>query len=249
MSKQQRLELLNEARQVYASKKTRKDKYEFLLEIQQLTRYKTTKTIIRTLSSTKEKPVKEKRYRNHFLKPQEIKILGKLWFAMDQPCGKRLKAILPEWITAPRPDTNYFNSRTRVGCDVSVITLHIVYSMFQFTHPRGVRLIRGVSRTGEFPFQFTHPRGVRSFAGSDKHSVEQFQFTHPRGVRFFVWDNDDVLRKFQFTHPRGVRFLANRTHGIRLTVSIHAPAWGAIHGNHCPHLFVGFQFTHPRGVR
>lgn len=61
MSKQSRLELLNGAREVYASKKTRKDKYGFLLEMQQLTGYKSTKTIIRVLSSTKEKPVKEKR--------------------------------------------------------------------------------------------------------------------------------------------------------------------------------------------
>lgn len=100
MSKQSRFELLNGARQVYASKRTRKDKHDFLLEMQQLTGYKSTKTIIRALSSTKEKPVKEKRGRNHFLKTREIKILKKLWFAMDQPCGKRLKAMLPEWIDA-----------------------------------------------------------------------------------------------------------------------------------------------------
>lgn len=100
MSKQSRLELLNEARQVYASKKMRKDKHEFLLEMQQLTGYKSIKTMIRALSATKEKPVKEKRGRNHVLGNREINILKKLWFAMNQPCGKRLKAMLPEWIDA-----------------------------------------------------------------------------------------------------------------------------------------------------
>lgn len=79
---------------------TRKDKHEFLSKIKQLTGYKSTKTIIRALSTTKEKPVKEKRSRNHFLETREIKILKKLWLAMDPPCGKRLKVMLPEWIDA-----------------------------------------------------------------------------------------------------------------------------------------------------
>ena len=130
MSKQSRFELLNGARQVYASKRTRKDKHDFLLEMQQLTGYKSTKTIIRALSSTKEKPVKEKRGRNHFLKTREIKILKKLWFAMDQPCGKRLKAMLPEWIDAWENrlslpiDTSYLKPVSQRWIEFSNLTKH-----------------------------------------------------------------------------------------------------------------------------
>ena len=54
-----------------------------------------------------------------------------------------------------------FNPRTRVGCDVSIAVAGIMRTMFQSTHPRGVRqLVRQPVRLPA-QFQSTHPRGVR----------------------------------------------------------------------------------------
>ena len=100
-------------------------------------------------------------------------------------------------------------------------------SLFQSTHPRGVRH-DGQNINGRAQeFQSTHPRGVRRYQSLiHATTVHKFQSTHPRGVRlgaiFQGW-SDPI---FQSTHPRGVR------HGpaaqcLRRRISIHAPTWGA----------------------
>ena len=56
-------------------------------------------------------------------------------------------------------------------------------SLFQSTHPRGVR--RGYVILGYKPekFQSTHPRGVRRIPTPVQFFCKRFQSTHPRGVR------------------------------------------------------------------
>ena len=54
-----------------------------------------------------------------------------------------------------------FNSRTREGCDRSTLNKQFRKLLFQFTHPRGVRLSRCSLLALKNSFQFTHPRGVR----------------------------------------------------------------------------------------
>ena len=54
-----------------------------------------------------------------------------------------------------------FNPRTHVGCDDQNIPFHTVFSIFQSTHPRGVRLSFNNSPNIFEIFQSTHPRGVR----------------------------------------------------------------------------------------
>ena len=54
-----------------------------------------------------------------------------------------------------------------------------------------------------------------------------FQSTHPRGVRPFAGGAAVLFEKFQSTHPRGVRLGRDELYGSSLSVSIHAPAWGA----------------------
>ena len=121
-------------------------------------------------------------------------------------------------------------------------------------------------------FQSTHPRGVRRRGDRQCHSLASFQSTHPRGVRpRRPWPGRRP-RQFQSTHPRGVRRgnAGNCSHYAG--VSIHAPAWGATwpawrcgSRSRCfnPRTRVGcdaaggelgvfgdlFQSTHPRGVR
>ena len=55
-----------------------------------------------------------------------------------------------------------FNPRTRVGCDMRQATSDKEDTMFQSTHPRGVRHHQLSKRDAQlFLFQSTHPRGVR----------------------------------------------------------------------------------------
>ncbi len=56
------------------------------------------------------------------------------------------------------------------------------------------------------------------------------------------------LNMFQFTHPRGVRWVFARGF-FHFSVSIHAPARGAIRLGSARLPVEQFQFTHPRGVR
>ena len=144
-----------------------------------------------------------------------------------------------------------FNPRTRVGCDRQAAHRSSLSYLFQSTHPRGVRL------------ETSHGRGRR---------VQEFQSTHPRGVRRIHFHAHVAYSQFQSTHPRGVRHPDQQAQRCAHGVSIHAPAWGATHGQACwrtripcfnPRTRVGcdqtqtqtsavptaFQSTHPRGVR
>ena len=76
-----------------------------------------------------------------------------------------------------------FNPRTRVGCDYFFLCLSIGLSIFQSTHPRGVRPMRLVFFPICMIFQSTHPRGVRPPSGCRSLARVLFQSTHPRGVR------------------------------------------------------------------
>ena len=75
-----------------------------------------------------------------------------------------------------------------------------------------------------------------------------FQSTHPCGVRHYELRFWSSQQKFQSTHPCGVRLLNfNQTQAV--SVSIHAPVWGATPTPN--HFLLGakFQSTHPCGVR
>ena len=54
-----------------------------------------------------------------------------------------------------------FNSRTREGCDKLIIQAYAFFSLFQFTHPGGVRRVEVITTVQLCVFQFTHPGGVR----------------------------------------------------------------------------------------
>ena len=123
----------------------------------------------------------------------------------------------------------------------SMDTVAPLASLFQSTHPRGVRLNEQRRYFEGEVFQSTHPRGVRHVNNVVQAVVAEFQSTHPRGVRRKLDISVDGTGQFQSTHPRGVR----RGHGSGLPpggdVSIHAPAWGAtdkrLTGQVCPTCF------------
>jgi len=79
------------------------------------------------------------------------------------------------------------------------------YSMFQSTHPRGVRPLAYRHTYRTIAFQSTHPRGVRLNIWFKIFKIRRFQSTHPRGVRRVGGDCKCNVLMFQSTHPRGVR--------------------------------------------
>ena len=110
--------------------------------------------------------------------------------------------------------------------------------------------LRSALTTTSSMFQSTHPRGVRLLDLSHiiVHRVE-FQSTHPRGVRHSEFGAVRVVDVFQSTHPRGVRPKSGSLPQSSPRVSIHAPAWGATSARKDSRLPPSFQSTHPRGVR
>ena len=166
-----------------------------------------------------------------------------------------------------------FNPRTRVGCDTATTTkaapdldVSIHAPAWGATSPSGIRL-RLLTM-----FQSTHPRGVRHQMSHNVQLCHLFQSTHPRGVRLTFMAKQLPPDRFQSTHPRGVRLLANREEMtcetcfnprtrvgcdcnerigqavVRVFQSTHPrgvrrDVLGEVAGQH------GFQSTHPRGVR
>jgi len=122
-------------------------------------------------------------------------------------------------------------------------------SLFQSTHPRGVRHSYMGKTVKQTAFQSTHPRGVRRFRGRHRFHYTKFQSTHPRGVRR---GRIAVFRNHSSFNPRthvGCDVVFGNV--VRIVgVSIHAPTWGAT--QHLLNIFktiLWFQSTHPRGVR
>ena len=120
-----------------------------------------------------------------------------------------------------------FNPRTHEGCDFLCLGLTSVATMFQSTHPRGVRLTIIAKQSGFMLFQSTHPRGVRLSFRLRFFTCTTFQSTHPRGVRLLETRNHVQTKEFQSTHPRGVRPFIHVGSFVNGEVSIHAPTRGA----------------------
>ena len=98
----------------------------------------------------------------------------------------------------------YFNPRSRVGNDTSILSLSASNHQFQSTFPRGERQCVCQSRQFAEKFQSTFPRGERLLAFILFHQYQEFQSTFPRGERLI--------------YPR---FICNFIY-----ISIHVPAWG-----------------------
>ena len=99
-------------------------------------------------------------------------------------------------------------------------------SLFQSTHPHGVRQRAPFKYTQRRVFQSTHPHGVRRNAGCGKTAAISFNPRTRMGCDKARWE-------------------ARR----RMIVSIHAPAWGATQPERHKPLHLQFQSTHPHGVR
>ena len=144
--------------------------------------------------------------------------------------------------------------------------------LFQSTHPRGVRPRLQLLSDNLLRFQSTHPRGVRHrklYFPLPKTKISIHAPTwgatflgifRTRGPRYFnprthvgcdtePSSGGPVKRVFQSTHPRGVRRCEPCRGGAYVSISIHAPTWGATSMTSGRWSDIIFQSTHPRGVR
>ena len=144
-----------------------------------------------------------------------------------------------------------FNPRTRVGCDLLPTSTPWPTCAFQSTHPRGVRHgLHGLCGCDGKRFN------PRTRVGCDAPSLSAcrvFGRFNPRtrvGCDQITDKPLHISSAFQSTHPRGVRQTPICRAPDILSVSIHAPAWGATR-RRLPVLpcIRWFQSTHPRGVR
>ena len=143
-----------------------------------------------------------------------------------------------------------FNSRTREGCDLSIRPLAMSCTVFQFTHPGGVRHLIVFHGQSLCEFQFTHPGGVRqtnsrrqrlprsSFNSRTREGCDLklfthhwahtlFQFTHPGGVRHNTTTSISKVLCFNSRTREGCDVIGVLAIPHFLSVSIHAPGRGA----------------------
>ena len=145
---------------------------------------------------------------------------------------------------------SYFNPRTPVGCDLNGMAGIIGGSLFQSTHPSGVRLNPYGIRDVAVSFQSTHPSGVRLYSIHLISSDFVFQSTHPSGVRPAVMLDFHQQDDFNPRTPVGCDARRDRRLDRAMRISIHAPQWGAT-ARYTPSMTIReeFQSTHPSGVR
>ena len=119
-----------------------------------------------------------------------------------------------------------FNSRARVGRDRDG-RRQGGGGAFQFTRPRGARLIILVKTIGLLCFNSRARVGRDEIEAPVMGRSRMFQFTRPRGARQSSLSQNPKDKVFQFTRPRGARPEEARHPWRAAGVSIHAPAWGA----------------------
>lgn len=86
-------------------------------------------------SSSHKRPSTQPKYKADTL----LEPLRRIWFASDQPCGKRLKAAIPLWL--PHYETQYGALAESIRVDllkVSAATLDRLLKPLRVTHPKGL---------------------------------------------------------------------------------------------------------------
>ena len=165
-----------------------------------------------------------------------------------------------------------FNPRTRVGCDPRSVAESLSVSMFQSTHPRGVRPAMSLRHTAGVLVSI-HAPAWGATGRIDARFASRFVSIHAPAWGATAVDRERRAERTGF-NPRtrvGCDVLLFWLWRGQVEVSIHAPAWGATAFNtpvplcvsvsiHAPawgatQMFTPrnswgmFQSTHPRGVR
>ncbi len=99
--------------------------------------------------------------------------------------------------------------------------------MFQSTPPHGGRPISGFPISQPKQFQSTPPHGGRLYLGVTSMSGVGFNPRPRMGGDTLRLNDCDRWDRFQSTPPHGGRPVPPSISGSFISVSIHAPAWGA----------------------
>ena len=121
-----------------------------------------------------------------------------------------------------------FNPRTRVGCDNGISASGDTMTVFQSTHPRGVRPGDTGPQGPAGEFQSTHPRGVRLHNRRHQRRAAKVSIHAPAWGATLLRSSTS-FRSGRFNpRPRvGCDAKATAKERAENEVSIHAPAWGA----------------------
>ena len=120
-----------------------------------------------------------------------------------------------------------FNPRPPAGCDAHRGAGRAPRSLFQSTHPCGVRPSSSSASSARIGFNPRTPAGCDPDVSVIGALHEVFQSTHPCGVRLPELLITIAPASFQSTHPCGVRRTPSCHQRLRPCVSIHAPLRGA----------------------
>ena len=101
-------------------------------------------------------------------------------------------------------------------------------SLFQSTHPRGVRLDEIRVKRGFIRVSIHAPAWGATVSFNNPTETQMFQSTHPRGVRRVQFLDLATKQKVSIHAPAwGVTLGVSTAQHGDIDVSIHAPAWGA----------------------
>ena len=125
------------------------------------------------------------------------------------------------------PLTGYFNPRTPVGCDDMLFPAFFSCSLFQSTHPSGVRLGHLSGFGARQVISIHAPQwGATLTVLCHTPSSKAFQSTHPSGVRRPPSRRPASDVYFNPRTPVGCDTRVAES-GASEDISIHAPQWGA----------------------
>ena len=109
----------------------------------------------------------------------------------------------------------------------AVALLEFLIMLFQSTRPHGARL-RGIeSRPSSRAFQSTRPHGARPRSCSRNFFESMFQSTRPHGARRYRALQIQRVLSVSIHAPAWGATYKSGLSGRASSVSIHAPAWGA----------------------
>ncbi len=117
----------------YSRTRGKKAKGAMIDAVVQFVGYKSRKQAIRALNIHPSTSASPRRGRAKKLNAEQVEILRKIWFAMDQPCGKRMQPMLRTWLEhMEKPHGETIPTMP----DISAATLDRVLSRFKLQKPQ-----------------------------------------------------------------------------------------------------------------
>ena len=149
------------------------------------------------------------------------------------------------------PSSTYFNPRPRMGSDSFTITMPLDVVGISIHAPAwGATAAYGSVFPSVTNISIHAPAWGATPANSGIPGIFTFQSTPPHGERPYSRDGSALNDLFQSTPPHGERPIEPAASRAALSISIHAPAWGATRiVVVVPYFHIIFQSTPPHGER